>query len=480
MKQIILFILFAACVWPVKAQRLRRERKTQIVEIQKAGGETLTRFKAELYAKLKGRDESVYLDVAESFACLGMETTKDSIQKVVMKKFPRGILMRDKSLKEIANEKDPVKQEALYKTWVRKYSALKTAEDTSNDYVFMIIGNNYAQRGNSSKAMEFANLIKDDLWMGEGYCYIARTLMEKGDFENTAILSKRVIDHCERLAEKEDLSKSRTGELYRSALSLYAESCHHLGRDAEALEALEKLPRNSRNGRVNAVVLDKMGRSLEAFLCLDEMVRVGKADAEILEMMRPIYVKLNGSEKGFDEHIGELRARREEQQRKKVAGSMISMPAPDFTLTDTEGREVTLSKLRGKVVVLDFWATWCGPCKQSFPAMQKAIDKFRNDPNVEFLFIHTWEREKNATEAAVKHLKDNGYTFHLLMDLKDKEIRSNKVVKSYGVTGIPTKIVIDPQGNIRFKVTGSSSRVEEVVNEISLMIEMARKGTSGL
>ena len=66
MKQIILFILFAACVWPVKAQRLRRERKTQIVEIQKAGGETLTRFKAELYAKLKGRDESVYLDVAES------------------------------------------------------------------------------------------------------------------------------------------------------------------------------------------------------------------------------------------------------------------------------------------------------------------------------------------------------------------------------------------------------------------------------
>ena len=66
------------------------------------------------------------------------------------------------------------------------------------------------------------------------------------------------------------------------------------------------------------------------------------------------------------------------------------------------------------------------------------------------------------------------------MDLKDKEIRSNKVVKSYGVTGIPTKIVIDPQGNIRFKVTGSSSRVEEVVNEISLMIEMARKGTSGL
>ena len=159
---------------------------------------------------------------------------------------------------------------------------------------------------------------------------------------------------------------------------------------------------------------------------------------------------------------------------------MISMPAPDFTLTDTEGREVTLSKLRGKVVVLDFWATWCGPCKQSFPAMQKAIDKFRNDPNVEFLFIHTWEREKNATEAAVKHLKDNGYTFHLLMDLKDKEIRSNKVVKSYGVTGIPTKIVIDPQGNIRFKVTGSSSRVEEVVNEISLMIEMARKGTSGL
>lgn len=476
MKQVILFILFVAWVCPAEAQRIGNERKMQIAEIQKAGGETLVRFKTELYAKLKGRDERVYLDVAESFACLGMEATKDSIQKVVMKKFPRGKLMKDKSFKEIAKEKEPEKQEALYKAWLKKYPASKTAEDTNNDYVFMVIGNNYAQCGNSSKAMEFANLIKNELWLREGYCYIARSLMEKGDFENAAVLSKRVIDYCECSAEL----NPRVGKEYRSALSLYAESCHHLGRDAEALEALEKLPHNNRNGRVNAAVLDKMGRPLEAFLCLDEMVRAGKVEADILGMMQAIYVKLNGSEKGFDEHIGELRAMREEQQRKKVAGSMISQSAPDFTLTDTEGRTVTLSELRGKVVILDFWATWCGPCKQSFPAMQKAVDKFRNDPDVEFLFIHTWEREKNATEAAVKHLKDNGYTFRLLMDLKDKETRSNKVVKSYGVTRIPTKIVIDPQGNIRFKVTGSSSRVEEVVNEISLMIEMARKGTSGL
>ena len=480
MKQVILFILFVTCVCSLEAQRVGNERKKQVAEIQKAGGEALARFKAGLYAKLKGRDESVYLDVAQSFAYLGMEATKDSIWEVVMKKFPRGKLMKDKSLSAIGKEKNPEKQEVLYKAWLKRYSSKKTVGDSSNDYIFMLIGNNYAQYGNSSKAMEFANLLEDELWFGEGSCFIARSLMKNGDFENAAVLSKRVIDHCERLVEKEDAGKSWAKNNYRSALSLYADACHRLGRDAEALEALEKLPGSGRTGRVYAPVLNKMGRPLEAFLCLDEMVRTGKADAEILEMMRPIYVKLNGSEKGFDEHIGELREMREEQQRKKIAESMILKPAPDFTLTDTEGHVVTLSELRGKVVILDFWATWCGPCKQSFPAMQKAVDKFRNDPNVEFLFIHTWEKQKDATKVAVKYLKDNGYTFRLLMDLKDGETRSNKVVKSYGVTGIPTKIVIDPQGQIRFKVTGSSSREEEVVNEISMMIEMARESYSSL
>src|SRR5690554_8083345 len=67
-------------------------------------------------------------------------------------------------------------------------------------------------------------------------------------------------------------------------------------------------------------------------------------------------------------------------------------PAPDFTLEDLEGNTVSLKDLEGKVVVLDFWATWCAPCIKSFPAMQMAVNKYKDDPEVEFLFINTWEQ----------------------------------------------------------------------------------------
>jgi len=123
-------------------------------------------------------------------------------------------------------------------------------------------------------------------------------------------------------------------------------------------------------------------------------------------------------------------------------------------------------------VILDFWATWCGPCKRSFPAMQMAVNKFKDNPNVQFLFIHTWEKgEADATAAAKKYIDDNKYSFQVLMDLKD-ETGSNKVVEGFGISGIPTKFILDKNGNIRFRITGFSGGDDAAVAELSAMIDM--------
>lgn len=385
--------------------------------------------------------------------------------------------MKSKNFREITAEKDPERQEKLYKAWLKRYYPKVYEEDFSIGYVYMLIGENYAKSGNSKKALEFAGMSSSQECRLNGAVRIGEALVQYGDFENAAKVCKMATDYYERFAEEQDKSNLIIGR-YRANLSLYAEICNKIGHYADGLEALQKIPVNKRNGKLYAFFLDKLGRPLEALLYLGELMRSGLGDKEIAEMMKPLYVKLNKSDKGFDAYLAELDRKNIERLRERLSGEMISKPAPDFTLVDQEGKTVTLGELRGKVVVLDFWATWCVPCRESFPAMQRAVDKFRNDPNVEFLFIHTWEREKNASELAAQFLKDNGYTFRLLMDMRDLQTGENKVVKNYGVTSIPTKIVIDPQGLIRFKVGGAVPLEDEIVNEITLMIEMARKASS--
>jgi peroxiredoxin len=150
------------------------------------------------------------------------------------------------------------------------------------------------------------------------------------------------------------------------------------------------------------------------------------------------------------------------------------MPAPAFKLKDINGNTVSLASLKGKTIVVDFWATWCGPCKASFPGMQKTVNKYRNDPNVVFLFIDTWETDKNREKLVKDFIQKNKYTFTVLYDETRKNSDEYGVIGDYKVEGIPTKFVIDKNNNIKFKAVGFNGNDDALVEEISTMIEMTR------
>ena len=106
-------------------------------------------------------------------------------------------------------------------------------------------------------------------------------------------------------------------------------------------------------------------------------------------------------------------------------------------------------------------------CREADPTLQTAVDKFKNDPNVAFVFVDTWENEGDKVKNAAKFIQSKNYTFNVLMD------NESKVVSDFGVSGIPTKFVVDKTGKIRFKSVGFDGSADGLVEELSMMIELA-------
>ena len=122
----------------------------------------------------------------------------------------------------------------------------------------------------------------------------------------------------------------------------------------------------------------------------------------------------------------------------------VGSAAPDWTLKTPEGQAITLSKLRGKVVLLDFWATWCGPCAMAMPGLQKLHERFKDKPVVVY-GIDTWEKSKRADPTSF--VRRRGFTYGLLLE-------GDKVAKAYRVVGLPTTYVIGPDGRVLYAITG--------------------------
>lgn len=129
-------------------------------------------------------------------------------------------------------------------------------------------------------------------------------------------------------------------------------------------------------------------------------------------------------------------------------------PAIDFTLTDQYGNSHTLSDYKGKTVFLNFWATWCPPCRAEMPDIQKLYEEYdtEGDDALIVLGIASPDIGGEKSEEGVKQfLEENGYTYPVLMDTTGEQFMN------YGVTSYPTTFMIDRDGNVFGYVSGSLS-----------------------
>jgi len=118
--------------------------------------------------------------------------------------------------------------------------------------------------------------------------------------------------------------------------------------------------------------------------------------------------------------------------------------APDFTLQDISGKEVSLSDFKGKVIILNFWATWCPPCRKEIPVFIELYKKYKD----EGLVIIGISLDREGEKVLIPFVKKFGINYPVLIGTK-------KVVDAYGgIRGIPTTFIIDKKGKIRKKHIG--------------------------
>jgi TonB family protein len=143
--------------------------------------------------------------------------------------------------------------------------------------------------------------------------------------------------------------------------------------------------------------------------------------------------------------------------------ALVGRPAPDFKLRDLDGEDVQLTSLRGRVVLLDFWATWCGPCRMTMPKLNHLFKQFHKK-EVVILGIN----EDEDPQTVRRFIRDNGYEYPILVTA-----RGDPVIESYLARSLPTMVIIDKNGVIADYRVGYGSATEDMLRENLVRISSA-------
>ena len=425
----------------------------------------------ELDKKYLNKKDISFIEISmlmSAYSLIGKQEKAERFKKEHIKNEPNGFFAQSSKMENVLKEMDPKKKVLQFEDFI--------AESPKNQSIFpklMIILPYYIKTGDWEKGKSHFykhNLKSPPFFINKSYYNLSSALLNaKLDLPFADSLASESI-RLKILENKNGKTKFPTfdrsiNEYYFN----YASILELENKDSLAYENF-KLAKGDSVEKSNPEINEKYilsaiktGHIEEAKIEGLKIIMAGKSTKKLKFILSDLWSKTDTKNSISTDSLNKI----ELIGLKKKAESYTEK-AEDFTLKDQKGKAWALSSLKGKVVVLDFWATWCGPSIRSFPAMKKAVSKYKNDPNVVFIFVNSWEKMDNGL--LQKFIKSNGLSnLFVLFDEK------NKVIESLGIKSIPTKVFIDPNGAIRQKISGFDGDNEATVNEISKLIDSMKE-----
>lgn len=455
--------------------------------------------------KLNNREQ---YSVQKALQLLDVTTQKsfiDSVQNALLKSYPNGVLARDLELKKIFFQSNIDLKSKLFFDYVKKYpkanyeDVYTDIENLYADKIYKSIAYNavlknkdYSLVLNSLKEVSYTNLL-DFSWHLISIPFDRdQAGIEKASLETLKMYVDAIIPELEiretvvpkeykgmlSLNQWRGLSLEYAAKEYFTASKMY-ERFKDFKKSDRLLEKIKSVLayKNSSFNEVYYRMLIRNGRIEEASTFFGICVKENNVTPEMLTVAKDYFVKAGGVNSEFENYLKTLKSDDKIKGHKdKLLSELVNLPIESFSLESNKGSNVVLSELKGKIVVLDFWATWCEPCKNAMPGMQMAVNRFKNDDDVRFYFVDTQETIKDYKKKTQDYIKEKGFDFTLLYDNKNEltgkmDATYEKYAKAFHFSGIPQKMIIDKEGKLRWRSTGYSGSPTELADEIAIIVE---------